>query len=210
MKREISKTGVGLITIGQSPRDDVVGEMRSILGTKIKVAQRGALDGLGSVEIAKLKPGKNDFPLITRLRDGSSVVVGEKAILPLLQKRVGELEKSGVTAIGLLCTDEFVELKSGGLLLRPYYILMHAVAAVVESGTLGVFVPLPEQRRDARAKWERTGLNVVIEALNPYQESNEASRVVERVRGEKPDREDQRGDRQTRASAADRIGQDDL
>ena len=123
---------VGLVTIGQSPRDDVVGEMRSILGSGIKISQRGALDGLAGMEIAKLKPGKNDLPLSTRLRDGS-------------------------------------------------------IAAVVKEGTLGVFVPLQKQKQEAREKWERTGLSVIVEALNPYQKSNEARKAIERVRGEKVD-----------------------
>ena len=187
MKMDTREQRVGLVTIGQSPRDDVVGEMRSILGSGIKISQRGALDGLAGMEIAKLKPGKNDFPLITRLRDGSSVVVGKKEILPLLQRKINELEESGVTGIGLLCTAEFEELESRGLLLRPYHIIVHSIAAVVKEGTLGVFVPLQKQKQEAREKWERTGLSVIVEALNPYQKSNEARKAIERVRGEKVD-----------------------
>jgi len=184
---DVRRAGVGLVTIGQSPRDDVVGEMRAIFGQRIKVAQRGALDGLAAVEIASLKPGKADFPLITRLGDGSSIVVGKKAVYPLLQRTINDLEKSGVNMIGLLCTDEFEGLESRGLLLRPCRILIHLIASVVQKGTLGVFVPLNEQKQEARVKWGRTGLRIVVEALHPYQVSEEGKGAIERVRGERAD-----------------------
>jgi hypothetical protein len=34
------KTKVGLVTIGQSPREDVVGEIRKILGPGIEIIQK--------------------------------------------------------------------------------------------------------------------------------------------------------------------------
>ena len=40
------KRKLGVITIGQSPRDDVIPEMVEFIGKDIEVLQAGALDGL--------------------------------------------------------------------------------------------------------------------------------------------------------------------
>ena len=39
-------TKVGLITVGQSPRSDVVPDMAAILGGDVEILEAGALDGL--------------------------------------------------------------------------------------------------------------------------------------------------------------------
>ena len=39
-------TKVGLITVGQAPRSDVVPDMAAILGGGVEIVEAGALDGL--------------------------------------------------------------------------------------------------------------------------------------------------------------------
>ena len=58
---------VGMITIGQSPRSDVVPDMVEILGPGVEIRERGALDGLSPREIAALAPAPDDDLLVTRL-----------------------------------------------------------------------------------------------------------------------------------------------
>lgn len=65
---------VGFITIGQAPRNDIMKELYPLLGHEIEIIEKGALDEISINEIKDLKPEKDDFPLITRLRDGSSNV----------------------------------------------------------------------------------------------------------------------------------------
>ena len=43
---------IGIVTIGQTPREDVVEEMKSFFGEGINILERGVLDGL-SLEQAK-------------------------------------------------------------------------------------------------------------------------------------------------------------
>ena len=63
-------TIIGMATIGQTPRIDVVPAMERILGPEVKTIQAGALDGLTSHEISALAPAPGEQPIITRLRDG--------------------------------------------------------------------------------------------------------------------------------------------
>ncbi|WP_030105419.1 AroM family protein, partial [Actinoalloteichus caeruleus] len=48
---------LGVVTIGQSPRVDLVPELLPRLG-RVEVVERGALDDLGRAEIAALAPGE--------------------------------------------------------------------------------------------------------------------------------------------------------
>jgi len=178
---------IGFVTIGQSPRQDIISEISDILGPEIVIIERGALDGLREEEIKKLKPGPGDFSLITRLRDGSSVAVGKKKIFPLLKRQVKNLEEESVRLIALLCTDEFPALESHRLLLHPSRLLFASVVSVIKKGKVGIFVPLEEQKGETIKKWKKTGLSVVVEALNPYQESPEGRRVIERMGEENVD-----------------------
>jgi protein AroM len=174
---------IGFITIGQSPREDVVGEMRELLGAGIDIVERGALDGLSCEEIEALKPHKNDFPLITRLRDQSVVIVGRRKITPRIQERIGELEGEGAELSALLCTEEFRGLESKRMLLMPSAILFGAVKAILSKGKLGVVVPLEEQRRAALKKWQKTGCEVIVETVDPFQAISETTSLLKTFKG---------------------------
>jgi len=177
----------GFVTIGQSPRTDVFEEMADLLGPEIEVIEKGALDRLSCSKIRGLWPEKRDFPLITRLKNGTTVRVGRKKIIPLLQKQVRELEKEGVKIIAFLCTENFPEIKSRCALLFPSRILFHTVHSILRKGKLAVFIPLEEQREGARKKWEKTGLDVIVKVLNPYQKFNEIEKALVQIKKENVD-----------------------
>ena len=63
-------TRVGMITIGQSPRPDVVPEVVALVGRPMTVVEAGALDGLSLAEVRRLAPGPMDDTLVTRMQDG--------------------------------------------------------------------------------------------------------------------------------------------
>ena len=64
-------TKVGLITVGQAPRSDVVPDMAAILGGDVEIVEAGALDGLTRAQMEPLAPEGDDEILVTRLADGS-------------------------------------------------------------------------------------------------------------------------------------------
>ena len=72
---------VGLVTIGQAPRTDVVPDMAAILGPGVEIREAGALDGLARVEIDRLAPTGDDEILVTRLTDGTAVFLGKPKIV---------------------------------------------------------------------------------------------------------------------------------
>ena len=89
---------VGLVTIGQSPRPDIVPDMAAIIGPGVDIREAGALDGLTRAEVDALKPTGDDEILVTRLTDGTGVFVGKQKIVRLVEERIARLERDGLSS----------------------------------------------------------------------------------------------------------------
>ncbi|WP_303884380.1 AroM family protein [Acetomicrobium mobile] len=159
---------IGAVTIGQSPRSDVIADIRPILGSEVDVVEAGALDGLTKEEIAKLVPKEGDYVLVTRLRDGTSVKVAERYITPLLQDKISNLFESGIPVVLLLCTGEFPEFPAKGLLIRPQRILFEVTKAIGAGLKLGVFTPSDDQIEQSRKRWSTITKELQVVAASPY------------------------------------------
>ena len=57
---------IGAVTIGQSPRTDVMADMKAILGEEVEVLEAGALDGISMEEIKQMEPAKGDYEMCIR------------------------------------------------------------------------------------------------------------------------------------------------
>jgi len=156
---------VGLVTIGQSPRVDVVPEVRAVLGD-VEVVECGALDELSRDEVEALRPGEGEYLLVTRLRDGSEVRVSRERVLPLVERCVRKLE-GVVDVVGLLCTGDFPELSSAKILVKPSELMLKVVEAL-RVRRLGVLVPDPRQVGVVAERWSRVSEDVVVESFSPY------------------------------------------
>jgi protein AroM len=181
---------LGLLTIGQAPRDDVVPAMLPHLGSEAELVQAGCLDGLEPEQIDGLAPGPDDYVLTTRLADGSSVVVGRRHVEAILPRKVGELAERGAAAVALLCTGEFSPGARAGIpLLHPDRVLAQTVAAVLEPrATLGVLTPLPSQVEQTRRKWAPIVGDgpLLVEAATPYGPPDRVAEAAQRLRAGRP------------------------
>lgn len=158
---------LGVITIGQSPRTDMVPEMVQWLGT-VEVMERGALDGLSATEIAALHPDATDYTLVTRLRDGSSVVIAKRHIIPRIQQAIDELEEAGVDATVLVCTGTFPAFAHRKPLLFAERLLVEGVRAIAGGSRLGILCPLAAQEGLTREKWESVAGHLHVASASPY------------------------------------------
>jgi protein AroM len=162
------KSKVGMITIGQAPRVDIVPEMADLLGPSLEVVERGALDGLAAGEIAALAPGPDDEVLVTRLTDGGSAFVAKRHVTPRVQAKIGELEAAGVAMTVLLCTGHFPDLVATKPLIEPDQVLLGVLRGVKVRGRLGVLTPSDRHLEPARARWLGYGFDPVVVAASPY------------------------------------------
>lgn len=168
-------TKVGLITVGQSPRSDVVPDMAAILGADVEIVEAGALDGLGPTLIAALAPEGDDEILVTRLADGAAVFVGKTKMIPLVEARIAALEDQGVALNVLLCTGEFPRLAARRPFLEPQPVLLGLLRAMTFSGRLGVLTPSERHVPQTTARWRACGFDAHVAPLSPYEEHDPAA-----------------------------------
>jgi protein AroM len=161
----MDKVKVGLLTIGQSPREDIVQEIKPLLHPRIEIRERGLLDDLSPEEIERLKPNAGETPLVTRLREGSQVELSEKKISSMLPKAIDSMQKEmKIRAVGVLCTHDFPKTKFSIPVIFPFDYLKFLTYSVLNAKGLGVVVPLESQIEMTKEKWKTS----FVEAKSPY------------------------------------------
>ena len=182
-----------LLTIGQAPRPDITPEITGWIGDwpGLVVREAGALDGLSRAEIERAgRAGNADggLPLVSRLRDGSEVVVPAGFVEPRLLRLAEAVPPGEVGAI--LCTGRF-EGAPARIVPRIVPRIVRADAAFEEAlalaaprgAAVGVLVPHQRQLEDALSRVP-AGRRALAAAWSPYgpAETRRASllEVVER------------------------------
>jgi protein AroM len=170
------------VTIGQSPREDILSEMRpwwttpgastaaspseSALG--LEVEELGILDGIERGEIERLAPTGDEDCLVSRLRDGTGVLLGAHWVEERVQEIVGTVDDRSFDFVVLLCTGWFPGLASKRLLLQPQSIVDHGIAALARGHSrLGVLLPHVNQTRSFRCETVDRGRLIATHA-SPY------------------------------------------
>ena len=163
---------IGVLTIGQSPRADHLGDdVRAVLGPTTTVLERGALDGMSDDDIATIAPtDPSEYRLVTLLRNGTSVEIGKTPILERLQAQIHDLEeREQVDATLLMCTGAFPRFEHSKPLLAPQEALYGAVAGIAGKERIAALIPLESQRGQAIHKWREYGLEgALVFPANPY------------------------------------------
>jgi len=171
---------VGTVTIGQSPRVDLIPEIEQVMGLggggHVRILEAGALDGLTLDEVSRLAPGPDDYVLVTRMADGTSVKIAEKHILRRMQEKIDWLSAQGADVIALVCTGEFPAFRCDRMLVVPQRLLFHVVSAVAGAQPggdghrfrLGVMLPDADQVEHGVRRWSAVTPEVKVEAASPY------------------------------------------
>ena len=170
----MSKAKIGMVTIGQAPRADVVPDMATLL-PGVEILEAGALDGLDPAAISQLAPEGDDEILVTRLADASPVFVGKSRVLSRVKARIAALEDQGVALTVLLCTGAFPRLSARRPLLEPQQVLLGVLRGLSYPGCLGVLTPSERHVPQTTARWRADGFEAAIVPLSPYEEHDPAA-----------------------------------
>lgn len=162
------QTVVGMATIGQTPRIDVVPAIERILGPEVTAIQAGALDGLDSREIAALAPASGEQPIVTRLRDGSSTRLSHRAILPRMQTCVDDLTAQGAQLVVMLCGADWSEVQSDRLIVNPGKLFPNIVTALAAGRRLGIIKPDGGQVEGETRRYAGLGIDARVTSASPY------------------------------------------
>lgn len=173
---------LGTLTIGQAPRADITPILDAVLDAGLPRRHAGVLDGLSRDEIARDFAAERGQPvLITKLLDGSAVVIDRARTEKAAQRKLAMLEAEGCGTILMLCTGHFESLRTDrARLVEPDRILPPAVAALIQGAQLGIVVPLAEQISSEAGKWGPLGRPPIYAAASPY--GGEGASVAEASR----------------------------
>ena len=98
---------LGIVTIGQAPRDDIADLFARQAPAGTKVILRGALDGLSDAEIDRARPTDGADTLYTKLRGGRDVKISKQAVIERSPQALQKLRDDGCDALVYACTGEF-------------------------------------------------------------------------------------------------------
>jgi protein AroM len=162
---------LGILTLGQSPRDDVTPSFRAILGESVEIVEAGGLDGLSTAQMEEFFPRRGEHATETRIVDSdgkpSAILVSRKPLMERLEAAFTLLEQRCACTI-LLCSGEFPELaeRCPGL-IQPINLLRPLVKALSPGKRFGIAGP--ESDMDAApAQWKPYAGEVLCEAASPY------------------------------------------
>ena len=167
---------LGTLTIGQAPRADVVPIIDRYVSADIRRIHRGVLDGLSPAEIAaRYRPEGGEPELVTRLQDGTEIMLSRQRMKDGVQAALAALEAEGCDAILLLCTGTFDGLACDkAWLVEPDHIIPAMVAGLVERRQLGVIVPIASQIGSESGKWQPLHCPPIFAAASPYDGAQDA------------------------------------
>jgi protein AroM len=160
---------IGMTTIGQAPRDDVVPAMRAFLPAGLGIVERGALDGLSYDETQPFWAAPDEVGIVTRLRDGSSVLLSHAKILPAMQAAVDRLvREEGAELVVVLCGANWSALRSEKLIVNPGTLFPAVIGSLAAGRRLGIIKPDAGQVTKERERYAALGIDAVVTAASPY------------------------------------------
>ena len=123
--------------------------------------------------------------LVTRLRDGTQVTVGEEAVLPFLEDAISEVEGAGADFTLVVCTGAFPSLRHANPLLFAGPLLTAGVTALTTGLAVDIFCPDGQQIDAVRDKWQAAHVTVgTLHVASPYRDAERALRDAARAVGD--------------------------
>ena len=134
------------ITLGQSPRPDLLSELTRGLEEHAGVSEIGLLDGLSGSEIEALLTEPEHTTLITRLGNGSWVHLSRRKVSPLVADRLAAASDGAYDLVVLMSTGIFREFESTCPTVNTQRAMDAAIISVAAAGdTVGIIFPLIRQ-----------------------------------------------------------------
>jgi protein AroM len=147
------------ITIGETPRDDVIPELLNLMGkTDLSYREIGLIDG---VDPSIYKPLNDDDVLVSRKRDGSVAYISHRWVV----EELSQIECEGLCV--LLCTGEFESER----FILPYKVIDSFFSAMPKLDRVTVVVPELQQCASAVKRWSKVGSRTNCVAFSPYRSS---------------------------------------
>lgn len=182
-----SEVTIGCLTIGQSPRPEIIDELTGLLPRNCRLTERGALDGQNTTQLQKAAATGNEAFYVTLLRDGTEIKVSKLALEGLLRSSLTDLQRRGAHLAVLLCTGEFPAMAVGIPFFRGSEIIKARVKQDYRGKKIAVVVPDPGQAAHMSQRWNNFGVNHDIHDCLPYYETDKSRNLCAQLRNSQAD-----------------------
>ncbi|CDN55768.1 AroM family protein [Neorhizobium galegae bv. officinalis bv. officinalis str. HAMBI 1141] len=137
---------VMFLSVGQTPRADLIGDMLTNLDVPIEALEIGALDGLSKAEIDDLKVRPGEQSIITRLADNTDIVVSKPRIAERMAKIAAAFHPNEFDLVVILSTGLFRDFESTCPTVNAQRAMESAVISLAAHGaSVGLIQPLQQQ-----------------------------------------------------------------
>lgn len=149
-----SKSKIAFVTIGQTPRVDLVPEMMAEITVglpegSVEFREFGVLDGMNPAELDAMRARDGEHSFATRLAIGEEIVTSKALTEEKLNVLLKKIDGEGFDLVVLLCTGTRIDPLENTLVVEAQRIVDSTVEALAASARrLGVIVPLERQIRD--------------------------------------------------------------
>ncbi|WP_205837084.1 AroM family protein [Neorhizobium sp. T6_25] len=137
---------VMFLSVGQTPRADLIGDMLTNLDVPIEALEIGALDGLSKAEIDDLKVRPGEQSIVTRLADNTDIVVSKPRIAERMAKIAAAFHPNEFDLVVILSTGLFRDFESTCPTVNAQRAMESAVISLAAHGSsVGLIQPLQQQ-----------------------------------------------------------------
>ncbi|SFA72766.1 regulatory protein, luxR family [Rhizobium sp. NFR07] len=137
---------VMFLSVGQSPRADIIDEMLASLDMPIDALEIGALDGLSKTEIEEFKVRPGEPSIVTRLADGSDIVISKPRITERMSRIAADFQPNEFDLIVILSTGLFRDFESTCPTVNAQRAMESMVISLAAHGSaVGLIQPLAQQ-----------------------------------------------------------------
>lgn len=162
----MSTRALGLVTLGQTPRPDLMALLRRNYPDG-EVHLVGALDDLPPADRARLDLGDDSYILRAQLADGAVARVSLEAVEPLIAAKAANLAAT-CDLVVVLCGGDFQRIEiAGAPLVLPGRLAPALIGNLGIGRRLGVVTPIEQQAPFAQAKWRADGFDPVVVTCPP-------------------------------------------
>ncbi|WP_430246055.1 AroM family protein [Neorhizobium sp. DAR64861/K0K2] len=134
------------LSVGQSPRTDIIDDMLTNLDLPIEALEVGALDGLSDAAINELRVRPGETSIVTRLADGSDIIVSKPRIAERMAKIAAAFQPNEFDLVVILSTGLFRDFESTCPMVNAQRAMESTVISLAAHGSaVGLIQPLQQQ-----------------------------------------------------------------
>ena len=162
---------IAVLSIGQTPRTDIIEDLRDKLPNGYRLTEYGLLDGMNRLEATrKLGYHGDEEKLVTRMgQDKQMIELSGDAVMEQMQACIDRAEKDGADLMLMACTGNFPSYVCHVPLLYPGVSQRKKAIEIAHGAEIGVIIPNAGQKEQIAHWWEDIGAHVtLLETADPF------------------------------------------